>query len=45
MQDGDVRATNANISELTSWTDFSPRTTVREGVERFVTWYRAYYGA
>lgn len=45
MQDGDVRATNANIMELTSWTDFAPTTTVREGVERFVTWYRAYYGA
>lgn len=45
MQDGDVQATSADVAELTAWVDFAPTTSVREGVERFVTWYRAYYSA
>ncbi|MCL2160684.1 MAG: NAD-dependent epimerase [Betaproteobacteria bacterium] len=44
IQDGDVPATHADVSELGAWTDFKPATSVREGVGRFVAWYRAYYG-
>jgi UDP-glucuronate 4-epimerase len=43
LQDGDVPATFADVSELAHWTGFRPRTSVAEGVERFVAWYRAYY--
>lgn len=44
IQDGDVPATYADVSELGAWTDFKPTTSVRDGVGRFVDWYRAYYG-
>ncbi|MCX8040054.1 MAG: NAD-dependent epimerase [Planctomycetota bacterium] len=44
MQPGDVPATEADVSELETVTGFRPRTSVREGVARFVAWYRAYYG-
>ena len=43
MQDGDVPATFADVSELGEWTGFKPGTPVREGVARFVHWYRSYY--
>ncbi len=45
MQDGDVPATSADVSELESWTDFRPATPVTEGVGRFVQWYRDYFKA
>ena len=43
MQPGDVPATNADISELSKLTHFSPATSVVEGVRRFVDWYRNFY--
>ena len=43
LQDGDVPATSADVSELEAWTDFRPATPVREGVGRFVQWYRSYF--
>ena len=43
MQAGDVPATYADVSELTHWTDFNPGISVRQGVGRFLAWYRAYY--
>ncbi len=45
LQDGDVPATSADVSELESWTDFRPATPVTEGVGRFVQWYRGYFKA
>jgi len=44
IQDGDVPATHADVSELDAWTGFKPATSVRDGIGRFVAWYRAYYG-
>ncbi len=44
MQPGDVPATCADVSALRTLIDFAPRTDMREGVRRFVSWYRAYYG-
>ena len=44
IQPGDVPATYADVSELGDWVDFRPATAVRDGVERFVAWYRDYYG-
>ena len=43
MQPGDVPATSANTDELNAWVGFKPATPVREGVRRFVEWYRGYY--
>jgi len=43
MQPGDVPATAADTSELNAWVGFKPATPVREGVRRFVAWYREYY--
>jgi UDP-glucuronate 4-epimerase len=43
LQDGDVPATSADVSALAAWTGFSPATPVREGVARFVAWYRSYF--
>ena len=44
MQLGDVPATAADTSALEAWTGFKPNTPVREGVARFVAWYRQFYG-
>ena len=44
MQDGDVPATFANVDALNDWVGFAPRTGIREGVARFVQWYREHYG-
>jgi UDP-glucuronate 4-epimerase len=43
MQPGDVPATWADARLLQSLTGYAPRTSVPEGVARFVAWYRAYY--
>ena len=45
LQPGDVPATSADTSALEAWTGFKPNTSVKEGVARFVTWYREYYAA
>ena len=44
MQPGDVPATAADTSALEAWVGFKPNTPVREGVARFVAWYRQFYG-
>jgi len=44
MQPGDVRDTFADISAIQNDLGFEPRTTIAEGVPRFVQWYRQYHG-
>lgn len=44
MQMGDVPATWADASLLQALTGYAPRTGFREGVAKFVAWYRDYYG-
>jgi len=44
MQAGDVPATYADVDDLMRDVGFRPATSIKEGVGRFVTWYRAYYG-
>ena len=44
MQPGDVPATSADTSALEAWTGFKPNTPVKDGVARFVSWYRDFYG-
>jgi UDP-glucuronate 4-epimerase len=43
MQAGDVYGTHADTEALEKLTGFRPRTSVEEGVKRFVEWYRGYY--
>ncbi|MFK5979958.1 MAG: GDP-mannose 4,6-dehydratase [Rhizobiaceae bacterium] len=43
MQTGDVPATWANADLLQTLTGYKPETNVREGIKRFVAWYREYY--
>lgn len=44
MQTGDVPATWADATLLKRLTGYRPQTDFREGVARFVRWYRDYYG-
>ncbi len=44
LQDGDVPATYADVDALRDWVGFTPATDIRSGVQRFVAWYRGYYG-
>jgi UDP-glucuronate 4-epimerase len=44
MQPGDVRDTYADISAIQRDLGFEPKTTIDEGVPRFVDWYRGYHG-
>ena len=43
MQPGDVPITYADVERLARVTGFSPRTTIEEGIPRFVKWYRHYH--
>jgi len=43
IQPGDVETTYADIHELTELTGFNPTTTLEEGLNNFVEWYREYY--
>ena len=43
MQAGDVKITSADTSELNQWVNFKPNTSIKEGVKRFVDWYKNYY--
>ncbi len=44
LQPGDVPATYADIEPLRREFGFEPRTSINEGVEKFVAWYRDYHG-
>ena len=44
IQAGDVPATCADVDDLMADVGFKPKTSVEEGIKRFVEWYRAYYG-
>ncbi len=43
LQPGDVEATWADVDDLMADTGYQPSTPVREGIRRFVAWYREYY--
>ena len=44
MQQGDVLQTHADIMPLERDFGFKPKTSLEEGLKRFVEWYREYYG-
>ncbi len=43
MQDGDIHKTHSDISLLENLIGSQPKTTVNEGITRFVEWYKSYY--
>lgn len=45
MQQGDVAATFADVADLERDIGFKPKTSLREGIGRFVDWYLKYYGS
>ncbi|MDL2275439.1 NAD-dependent epimerase [Desulfosarcina sp. OttesenSCG-928-G10] len=44
LQPGDVPATFADVADLIRDVGFKPSTPISEGIEKFVAWYREYYG-
>ncbi len=44
LQPGDVVATYANVDDLMKDVGFKPATPIEVGVERFVGWFKDYYG-
>lgn len=45
MQPGDVPATYADVDDLMREVDFKPSTSIADGINRFVQWYRSYHNA
>ena len=43
MQAGDVSSTYADVTRLEKEFGYKPKTSVKEGVQQFVDWYRKYY--
>lgn len=43
LQPGDVPATYANVDDLIRDVGFKPSTTIEDGIEKFIAWYKTYY--
>jgi len=43
QQAGDVQATSSDMTELHAATGFAPSTSIKEGVDKFIDWYKNYY--
>ncbi|MGD9826287.1 MAG: capsular biosynthesis protein CpsI, partial [Desulfobacter sp.] len=43
MQAGDVPATWADVDDLIAATGFKPGTSIKQGIQNFVDWYKEYY--
>ena len=44
LQPGDVPETYADIDKTKRLLGFNPKTSIRSGIRRFLSWYRGYYG-
>ena len=42
MQPGDVADTLSDTTELRDWIGFTPSTSIKSGIGRFIKWYREY---
>lgn len=45
MQPGDVLATYADVDDLIQDVGFKPKTSIEDGIQQFVDWYRRYYNS
>ena len=43
IQPGDVIATAADTSDLEKWINFTPSTSIEDGIQNFVEWYFKYF--
>jgi UDP-glucuronate 4-epimerase len=43
LQDGDVPDTYADVQALINAVDFKPSTSIKEGIGKFIDWYKEYY--
>ena len=43
MQMGDVKETYADTEALDSWIEYKPNTSIKDGVNKFIVWYRQFY--
>ena len=43
MQPGDVQETCADVDDLMRDVGFRPATSIEDGVQKFVSWYRQYH--
>jgi UDP-glucuronate 4-epimerase len=43
MQQGDVKMTHADVTDLVEYIGFSPKTSIEDGINAFITWYLSYY--
>ena len=43
MQSGDVKDTLADTSLLENWIDYKPSTNVKDGINKFINWYKSFY--
>ncbi len=43
MQPGDVEKTYADVKSLNEYIDYAPKTSINEGIQKFVNWYKNYY--
>lgn len=44
LQPGDVPASHADVADLVDTVGFKPATHIRDGIDRFISWYLEYYG-
>lgn len=44
MQPGDVPKTEADVTDLVRDLEYKPNTTIKTGIERFIEWYKPYFG-
>ena len=42
MQPGDVPETRADVDDLAAAVGFTPKTSIQDGIDRFIAWYRDY---
>ena len=43
IQDGDVKATYSDCSKLENLINYRPNTSIKDGIKKFVIWYKDYY--
>ena len=44
MQPGDIEITISDSSRIKDWIDFAPKIKIEEGIEKFATWFKDFYG-
>ena len=43
IQPGDVEKTFANTNEIIEYINYNPKINVKDGIEKFVLWYKSFY--